>query len=409
MTIHFGDVSADRVLYIPFASYGANGESITLTGLAVTDIEIFKDGSTTQRSSDAGYSLLDTDGIDFDGITGIHGFLIDLQDNTDAGFFAVGSFYWVIVSAVTINAQTVNFIAATFRISAMEGVTGFPKVDIGAVRGDEQSAIDLKDFADAGYDPATNKVQGVVLVDTVTTLTNLPTIPNNWLTAAGIAAAALNGKGDWNIGKTGYTLTQAFPTNFADLAITVTTGRVTVGTNADKTGYSLSSTQTFDVTGNITGNLSGSVGSVSGAVGSVTGAVGSVTGSVGSVTGAINTAAGTITTLDALDTAQDTQHTTTHNRLPAALVGGRIDATVDATGMEAGAITAILTTAMTEAYAADGAAPTLAQALFLIQQSLTEFVISGTTLTIKKIDGSTTAATLTLNDATTPTGVTRAT
>jgi len=34
-----------------------------------------------------------------------------------------------------------------------------------------QSVIDLKDFADAGYDPATNKVQGVVLADTVTTLT----------------------------------------------------------------------------------------------------------------------------------------------------------------------------------------------------------------------------------------------
>jgi hypothetical protein len=36
---------------------------------------------------------------------------------------------------------------------------------------DTQSATDLKDFADAGYDPATNKVQGVVLTDTVTTYT----------------------------------------------------------------------------------------------------------------------------------------------------------------------------------------------------------------------------------------------
>ena len=42
---------------------------------------------------------------------------------------------------------------------------------------------------------------------------------------------------------------------------------------------------TVAITGNITGNLSGSVGSVTGAVGSVTGAVGSVTGAVGSVTG----------------------------------------------------------------------------------------------------------------------------
>lgn len=47
----------------------------------------------------------------------------------------------------------------------------------------------------------------------------------------------------------------------------------------------LTGTQAFNLTGNITGSVSGSVGSVTGAVGSVTGAVGSVTGAVGSVTG----------------------------------------------------------------------------------------------------------------------------
>lgn len=72
------------------------------------------------------------------------------------------------------------------------------------------------------------------------------------ITAASIAASALNGKGDWNIGKTGYSLT-------------ATTGL---------------GNQTAD----ITGSLSGSVGSVTGAVGSVTGNVGgNVTGSVGSI------------------------------------------------------------------------------------------------------------------------------
>jgi hypothetical protein len=67
------------------------------------------------------------------------------------------------------------------------------------------------------------------------------------------------------------------------------------------------------------------------------------------------------------------------------------------------------TVAVTEAYAADGAAPTPVQALMLIQQALTEVAISSTTMTIKKIDGSTTAATLTLNDASAPTSKTRAT
>ena len=65
-------VPAGDVLPVMFNSYaGSTGASATLTGLAVTDIEIYKDGSVTQRASDAGYTLLDTDGIDFDGITGL--------------------------------------------------------------------------------------------------------------------------------------------------------------------------------------------------------------------------------------------------------------------------------------------------------------------------------------------------
>ena len=43
-------------------------------------------------------------------------------------------------------------------------------------------------------------------ITTTTNLTNLPAITANWLTATGIAAGALNGKGDWNIGKTGYSI-----------------------------------------------------------------------------------------------------------------------------------------------------------------------------------------------------------
>ena len=51
----------------------------------------------------------------------------------------------------------------------------------------------------------------------------------------------------------------------------------------------------------------------------------------------------------------------------------------------------------------------MAQAIFLIQQVLTDFAIAGTTKTVKKLDGSTTAATLTLDDGTNPTSITRTT
>lgn len=67
-----------------------------------------------------------------------------------------------------------------------------------------------------------------------------------------------------------------------------------------------------------------------------------------------------------------------------------------------------LTQALTESYAADGAAATTAQLLYMIQQVLTEFGTSGTTITINKLDGTTPAATLTVDDATAPTSITRA-
>jgi hypothetical protein len=128
--INFGTVPVGAVLPIMFNAYaGATGASVTLTGLAVTDIEVYKGTSMTQRASDAGFVLMDTDGIDLDGITGLHGFSIDTSDNTDASFYSAGSFFTVVVSAVTIDSQTVNFIAATFRLGPAETAAGVPKVD----------------------------------------------------------------------------------------------------------------------------------------------------------------------------------------------------------------------------------------------------------------------------------------
>lgn len=113
-----GIIAPGTTLYIPFHTFDSNdpSASVTLTGLATTDIEIYSNGSTTQRASDSGYALLDTDGIDFDGITGIHGLSINLADNTTAGFYAAGNQYWVVVSSVTVDGATINFVLGTFRI-----------------------------------------------------------------------------------------------------------------------------------------------------------------------------------------------------------------------------------------------------------------------------------------------------
>lgn len=80
----------------------------------------------------------------------------------------------------------------------------------------------------------------------------------------------------------------------------------------------------------------------------------------------------------------------------------------DAGGLDMDAIvTDVLTTQMTESYAANGVAPTLAQAQFAIHQALMQFGISGTSLTVRKLDDSTTAFVVTLDSASAPTDAKR--
>lgn len=55
--------------------------------------------------------------------------------------------------------------------AATPTVAGVPEVDVTHIGGGAQSATDLKDFVDDGYDPSTNKVEGVKLADTLTTYT----------------------------------------------------------------------------------------------------------------------------------------------------------------------------------------------------------------------------------------------
>lgn len=110
--------------------------------------------------------------------------------------------------------------------------------------------------------------------------------------------------------------------------------------------------------------------------------------------GAITTLSGAVVNVDLVDlttTTTTATNLTTNN---------------DKTGY---ALSATGSAAMTEGYAADGATGTLNQLLYMILQSIHEFAISGTTRTVKKLDGTTDAMTFTLDSATAPTSTTRAT
>jgi hypothetical protein len=65
------------------------------------------------------------------------------------------------------------------------------------------------------------------------------------------------------------------------------------------------------------------------------------------------------------------------------------------------------TTALTEAYAANGSPMTPAEALYMIYAVCAQFAVSGSSITAKRLDGSTTALTFTMDSATAPTERTR--
>ncbi len=124
LPLNLGDYLVDSTVYIFWNTFDSSNASVTQSGLAVIDIEIYKNGSMDQRSSDVGFTLLDTDGIDIDGAIGCHGISIDLSDDTDSGFFARGNDYMVMVNAVTVDSQTVRFCAAIFSVENRAGRNG---------------------------------------------------------------------------------------------------------------------------------------------------------------------------------------------------------------------------------------------------------------------------------------------
>lgn len=115
---YLGDFPVGATVRLKWSTNGANGASITRATNG--SIRIYKNGSTTERSSGAGI----TDTEDFDTLTGVHDLAIDLADNTDAGFYAAGNEYQVVLAGATIDGQTVNAVLAHFSIERYGNVYG---------------------------------------------------------------------------------------------------------------------------------------------------------------------------------------------------------------------------------------------------------------------------------------------
>jgi hypothetical protein len=102
---HLGNYVEDETVYFKWSSSDSSGGSITRS----TDgtISVYKDDSVTQTTTGV------TDTEDFDSLTGVHHVTIVTTD----AFYTAGTDYAVVLSAATIDTQTVNAVLATFSIA----------------------------------------------------------------------------------------------------------------------------------------------------------------------------------------------------------------------------------------------------------------------------------------------------
>jgi len=139
--IYLGDFPASHTaVCIPFDSFAAStGASSATSNFAASDVLVYKDGGTTQRASSAGITV----STSFDAQTGLQMIVIDLSDNTDAGFYVAGHEYQVAVADVTIDGQTVRFWAATFSIERAGGALALAKSGVALTSSERNSIADV--------------------------------------------------------------------------------------------------------------------------------------------------------------------------------------------------------------------------------------------------------------------------
>lgn len=371
----FNTASTRTHVRFGFSTHEAAGGNVAPnSAFEAADLRIYKatDGaalSATQRSSANGITMTSP----FDSLTGVHTVDIDLTDNTDAGFYVSGSYYEVwLCPDETVDGQTITGIClAAFEVGVSKAdvtqwlgtavatptVNGVPEVDVthwrgGAVpattftgvphvdmlylQGDSASAAGLQlvgaDYASPGYlQAALTSTSRAAVVDevwdeagaghvtagtfgarldalissrmatyvqptgflaatfpaTVASTTNITaasgvTISGTTTTLDALQTAlnSAHGAGSW-------ATATGFATHSAADVWAVGTRVLTAGTNIQLPSNGLANVTAWTV--NITGTLSGTVGGI----------------------------AGTITTLDALDTAQDTQHGVTQTAVAA--------------------------------------------------------------------------------------------
>ncbi len=256
--------ASQEVLIGPFLDDADGKTAETALSIANTDIKLWKSGATTEANKNSGgathiaggryYAVLDATDTDTVGMLEVNvhvsgalpvrrQFYVLEESVYDALFAGSAAGYQVPIwssAGATVNLSNTTVKSVSDTVSA--NVTQFGG-SAGTFSGGrpEVNATHWGGTAVASATVRANAIQFGSQTVTASAGVTVGAFVGNATAALSVDASGRVTVGS-NADKTGYALTQTFPTNFSSLAITVG-GAVTVGTNSDKTGYSL--TQSF--------------------------------------------------------------------------------------------------------------------------------------------------------------------
>lgn len=388
---YLGDFAVGQEVYVWFNTFDSNdpSASVTMTTFVDTDVHIHKDDSLTQRNDAAGVAV----DVDVDGIAGVHKITIQTADNTVADFYEAGHDYAVRIEGATVDGALINPIVGMFSLANRRVAGEMCRSSIEAVT--SQTVFTLT-TGEASGDDDTYNFCTIIVTDQVTRIQK-----------------AIGFISDYT-GSTRTVTLIADPGIFT-MAVADSVEILATSAFANMAAWNAIPLATTNPLPNAASDAGGGL-PISDAGGLDLDAMNTNVNDIETDTAdmqprVVAIEVDTGTTLQAeLDGIQaDTEDIQTQIGTAGA---GLTDLGGMSTGMQGEINTEVdtgWTTQMADSVPADGTISTREQAVYQMLQLLTDFSISGTTLTVRKVDGSTTLITLTLDDDTNPTSLTRAT
>lgn len=397
-----GDFRAGDVIDLKFQTLNLSAVPTTLAGTPA--VSVYKSNSTTESTS--GITL----SVDFDSRTGLNH--VRITTASDGTFYSESNDFDVVITAGTVNSvSVVGRVVASFSLanrSALRPATEGRNINIGSDGVAQANTVQL--LGTAVSTPGTAGILDVNLINIANAVVDSTAaqLGVNVVTQKNIDFSALQKA----------SLNAATPASVTGSVASVTAAVSVTGDFSATMKTSLnSSTPTVSavsLSGDFTSTMKTSLGTAVG-----TAQTGDSYARIGAA-GAGLTAVGD-TRLANLDAAVSSRlapagtlaAVTTVANLTNAPTAGDLTATMKASVAAAVPTTTAIAAAVgtrapaSESYAADGAIPTYDQFLFMLWSCLAQFGVTGTSISSKKLDGTTQAMVFTTDSALAPTTRTR--